>query len=154
MPDNNIEADKPLDESAGYEGPPPGVMLRWRRPLIVVAHVMVFVGALMMAFLLTSEMQFQRKWLVEQYPLLLALFIPIKLAIFGLFKQYRGWWRYVGISDLFGILRASLVSTMVTLAVWFASLNLPAARRHVGNLEEVSQAVFMLDMFATILLLA
>ncbi|HEX40676.1 MAG TPA: polysaccharide biosynthesis protein, partial [Phycisphaerales bacterium] len=40
------------------------------------------------------------------------------------------------------------------LAVWFASLNLPAARRHVGNLEEVSQAVFMLDMFATILLLA
>jgi len=154
MPDNNIEADKPLDESAGHEGPPPGVMLRWRRPLIVVAHVLVFAGALMMAFLLTSEMQFRREWLVERYPLLLALFIPIKLAIFGLFKQYRGWWRYVGISDLFGILRASLVSTMVALAVWFASLNLPAVRRHVGNLEEVSQAVFMLDMFATILLLA
>ncbi len=154
MPDNNVEAEKPLDEATGYEGPPPGLMLRWRRPLIVVAHVVVFAGALMLAFLLTSDMQFRRRWLVEQYPLLLAFFLPIKLAVFGLFKQYRGWWRYVGISDLFGILRASLVSAMLALAVWFAFLNIPDARRHVSNLEDFSQAVFMLDMFATILLLA
>jgi FlaA1/EpsC-like NDP-sugar epimerase len=110
----------------------------------------------MLSFLLANNMQFRRSWLVEQYPLLLFFFIIVKLPVFGLFKQYRGWWRYVGISDLTGITAASLASTAVIVALWFTVLNTTALRRNwlLDSMTEISQGVFMADMFATILLLA
>ncbi len=99
-------------------------------------------------------MQFKRSWLVQQYPYLLVFFIIIKLLVFALFKQYRGWWRYVGISDLLGILRASLLSTLVIVALWYAFISAQSIRRLLPNIAAVSQGVFMADMFATVLLMA
>ena len=114
-------------------------------------------------------MQFRRSWLVSQYPPLLLLFIVIKLLVFGFFKQYRGWWRYVSISDLIGILRASVVSTLIIVALWFGLLSLrglveqpssPQKPRQttpilqtLQDISEVSQGVFMADLFGTFLLL-
>ena len=157
MPDSNAHQksknQKPLDIST-----PPAVLLKFRKPLIILAHIAAFAASLILSFLLANKMQFRdangRNWLVEQYPLLLLFFIIIKLLIFGLFKQYRGWWRYVGITDLFGIAGASLVSTIIIIALWFTMLNTTSVRRALVNLTEVSQGVFMADMFATILLLA
>ena len=95
--------------------PPPTTLLRFRRPLIILAHIIAFAASLMLSFLVVHKMQFSppdpnEKWL-HLYPPLLLFFIVVKLPVFGLFKQYRGWWRYVGISDLLGIFRASLIST-------------------------------------------
>jgi FlaA1/EpsC-like NDP-sugar epimerase len=81
-------------------------------------------------------------------------FIIIKLLVFGFFKQYRGWWRYVGISDLLGILRASLVSTLIIVVLWTALTFTTSIRQKLHNITEVGQGVFMADMFATVLLLA
>ena len=108
----------------------------------------------MLAFLLANNMQFKHSWLLQQYPVLLVFFIIIKLLVFAAFKQYRGWWRYVGITDLTGIAAASLVSTLIIVVLWFTMLNTTSIRRALQNLTEVSQSVFMLDLFATILLLA
>jgi FlaA1/EpsC-like NDP-sugar epimerase len=108
----------------------------------------------MLAFLLANNMQFRRSWLTEQYPPLLLFFIIVKLVIFGLFKQYRGWWRYVGISDLLGILRASIVSTLIIVLLWWALINTALIRQKLPGMTEVGQGVFMADMFATVLLLA
>jgi FlaA1/EpsC-like NDP-sugar epimerase len=101
-------------------------------------------------------MQFRRDWLLEQYPLLVLFFIVIKLVVFALFKQYRGWWRYVGISDLLGILKASLVSSAIIVVLWFTvALNITEVRRTLPvSITEVGQGVFMADMFMTVLLLA
>ncbi|UCF43991.1 MAG: polysaccharide biosynthesis protein [Planctomycetota bacterium] len=97
----------------------------------------------------------QRDWLIEQYPLLLLFFVIIKLVVFGLFKQYRGWWRYVGISDLIGILRACLVSTLIIVALWYTVvLQIDSIRRYLQNIADVAQSIFLLDMFGTFLLLA
>ncbi|MGB7582049.1 MAG: hypothetical protein WBL85_06345, partial [Sedimentisphaerales bacterium] len=85
----------------------PNAMLKFRRPLIVLAHLVAFAVSLLLSFLATSNMQLQAEWLTKQSPTMLVLVIVVKIAIFGLFKQYRGWWRYVGISDLTGIVRAS-----------------------------------------------
>ncbi|MHC4623342.1 MAG: polysaccharide biosynthesis protein [Planctomycetota bacterium] len=138
----------------GLSGPPPG-LLRLRRPLIVLGHLVAFAGSLMLAFLLTNNMQFRRRWLLEQYPLLLFFFVVIKLVVFGLFKQYRGWWRYVGISDLTGILRASLVSTLIIVCLWTALIFAPTAvRQELQGVTEVGQGVFFADLFITFLLLA
>jgi len=135
---------------------PPPALLHYRKPLIILVHIIAFAASLMLSFLLANNMQFRRSWLVEQYPLLLVFLIIVKLVVFGLFKQYRGWWRYVGISDLIGILRASLVSTLIIVALWYAFISTTTIRRswYLENITEISQGVFMADMFGTVLLLA
>ena len=99
-------------------------------------------------------MQFSRKWMVEQYPLMLVFFLVVKIVIFGVFGQYHGWWRYVGISDLTGIIRASLASSLVIVVLWFLALQTDIVRKTLPAITEVGQGVFMADLFGTIFLLA
>ncbi|OHB81499.1 MAG: hypothetical protein A2Z38_09615 [Planctomycetes bacterium RBG_19FT_COMBO_48_8] len=107
----------------------------------------------MLSFLVVQNMQFRAEWL-ELYPALLMLFLIIKLPVFGLFKQYRGWWRYVGISDLLGIFGASLVSTFIIVVLWFAIGNIPAVRISLpSGLERPAEGVCIADMFATVFML-
>ena len=133
---------------------PPGFLLTFRKPLIILAHIVAFAASLMFSFLVAGNMQFRREWLVGQYPSLLLLFLAVKLPVFGLFQQYRGWWRYVSISDLRGILQASLVSTLIIVAIWFVViLQVPVVRRALPpDIAAISQGVFMADLFGTILL--
>lgn len=145
------------DHDSGSSGPPAqaaGLLLTIRKPLIILAHIGAFATSLLFAFLVANNMQFSRGWLVEQYPFFLLFFLAIKLPVFGLFRQYRGWWRYVSISDLLGILRASLVSTLVIVTIWFAvMLQIPAVRKALPvGIAAVSQGVFMADLFGTLLL--
>jgi FlaA1/EpsC-like NDP-sugar epimerase len=132
------------------------MLLAYRKPLIIFAHAVAFALSLMFSFLVASNMQFRRTWLVEQFPLMLVLVLIIKLPIFAFFQQYRGWWRYVGITDLFGIARASLASTGVIFALWVFFLYTPTLRRnpYLDSLTEMSQGIFMADMFGTVLILA
>jgi len=156
-PKNNPAPKTDAGESLPDLSPPLVALLRFRKPLIVLAHIVAFAVALMLSFLVANRMRFRdvagRNWLVEQYALLLLFFIIIKVVIFGLFKQYRGWWRYVGITDLMGIAGASLASTLTIVVLWFIMLNTTSVRRALASLTEVGQGVFMADMFATILIL-
>jgi FlaA1/EpsC-like NDP-sugar epimerase len=156
MPDSNINTQlKNKNLNPSELSMPPPALLRYRKPLIILAHIIAFAASLMFSFLLVKNMQFRRSWLVEQYPLLLLCFIVIKLAVFGLFKQYRGWWRYVGISDLTGIIGASVLSTLIIVVLWFAIvLRVGPVRRLLQNIDEIEQSIFMLDMAGTFLLLA
>jgi len=107
----------------------------------------------MLSFLVVQNMQFRQEWL-RIYPALLLYFLIVKLPVFGLFKQYRGWWRYVGISDLRSILMASLTSTTIIVLGWFAagqsstiSMSLPA------GMERPAEGVCIADVFATVFIL-
>jgi FlaA1/EpsC-like NDP-sugar epimerase len=141
---------KPSDMS-----PVSAMLLRYRRPLIIIAHIIVFAASLFFSFLVVHNMQLRLTWLVNQYPPLLLFFLVIKLLIFGLFKQYRGWWRYVGIQDLTGIMRSSLVSTFIIIALWFIMGQIESVRVHLpAGLETPAESICVADMFATIMLLA
>jgi FlaA1/EpsC-like NDP-sugar epimerase len=134
---------------------PQGWLLTLRRPLILLAHILAFALSLMVSFLVADQMQFERGWLVDQYPTLLLVFLAVKLAVFGGFGQYRGWWRYVGITDLWDIFRASLVSTLVLMGLWYTAVNIGEFRGVLPEaLLHVSQGVFVADLFGTILILA
>ena len=155
MPDSTTNSGTSQTKQPSYQipGTPPSILLTLRKPLVVLAHIIAFALSLAFSFLVANNMQFRRDWLVEQYPLLLAFFLVVKLPVFGLFKQYRGWWRYVGISDLLGILRASLVSTLAIVSLWFGAVYIGAVRRALPpGMFEISQGVFVADMFGTILL--
>ncbi|RKY08812.1 MAG: hypothetical protein DRP56_03530, partial [Planctomycetota bacterium] len=97
----------------------PKGILRYRKTLIILAHLGCFFGALLLAFLFAFDMQILRKWAIYQFPIILAIAIPVKLIIFARFKQYHGWWRYVGLGDLLNIAKASLVSTIILVAIWY-----------------------------------
>ncbi|MCF7972515.1 MAG: polysaccharide biosynthesis protein [Phycisphaerae bacterium] len=129
--------------------------LRLRLPMVILGHAVMFTGALLLSFLMVNNMQFKRVWVYAQYPLLLCILMPVKLLVFGQLNQYRGWWRYVGISDLLGIFRASLISTMAGFGLWFGLLSVAWLRRGpLGTLAEISQGIFVADLFSTIMLLA
>lgn len=147
----NIQIPEKSDEKSNINIPS-SVMLRFRRPLIIFAHILVFAASLMLAFLFVSNMQFG-EWFVRQYPKLLLCFIVIKIPVFVYFRQFQGWWRFVSISDLLAIVKASLVSTLILVVLWFGLLSAEPLRRHLQNFTTFSQAIFILDMFATIVLL-
>lgn len=95
-------------------------LLRYRWLLIILTHMGGFALSLLFAFLFAFSMNLDRKWMVGPYPLLLLFVLPIKLLVFGGFGQYRGWWRYVGISDLIQIVKASLLSAIIFMILWTA----------------------------------
>jgi FlaA1/EpsC-like NDP-sugar epimerase len=131
----------------------PAMFLRFRKLLIVLAHIAAFAVSLLLAFLVLNDMRLERYWLIEYYARFIGFFIIIKLIVFGLFKQYRGWWRYVGISDLLGILRASFVSTLIIVAFWFLAVpQIGFIRRNLPDIAHID-GVLMADMAATFLLL-
>ncbi|MHC4425084.1 MAG: polysaccharide biosynthesis protein [Planctomycetota bacterium] len=151
--DTNIQLNNKSQDLPEFSTHRPSVLLRFRRPLIILAHTIAFAASLMLSFLVVQNMEFKRAWL-DLYPTLLLLFIVVKLPIFWLFKQYRGWWRYVGISDLLGILRASLVSTLIIVVIWFAIAQIDAVPTNLPlGMERPAEGVCIADMFATFLLL-
>jgi len=93
--------------------------LRWRRPLIVGAHLATFILSMFLAFLMVNNMHLGRRWLVYPFPILLAVAIPIKLVVFGWFGQFRGWWRYVGITDLVDIAKGAVASAFLLIILWY-----------------------------------
>jgi len=155
MPDSNTNTRLKNKNQNQIELPtsPPAALLTFRKPLIILAHIVAFAGSLMLSFLMAHEMQFKSTWL-DLYPTLLLFFLLVKLPVFALFKQYRGWWRYVGVSDLLGILRASLISTLIIVALWFAMgyIN-PIRTKLPQDMREVAEGVCMADMFTTVLIL-
>jgi FlaA1/EpsC-like NDP-sugar epimerase len=156
MPDSNIDVQHhdSRQDRLRVSATPLSPLLTLRKPLVILAHIAAFAASLAFSFLVANNMQFKQEWLVGQYPFLLLFFLAVKLPVFGLFKQYRGWWRYVSISDLLGILRAALVSTLIIVAIWFVvMLRIPAVRHTLPtSIADVSQGVFMADLFGTILL--
>jgi len=155
MPDSNTNTRlKNKNQSRlGVTTPQPAVLLTFRKPLIILAHIVAFAASLMLSFLMAHEMQFKSTWL-KLYPTLVLFFLVVKLPVFALFKQYRGWWRYVGISDLLGILRASLISTLIIVAIWFAMGYINSIRTKLPpDMREVAEGVCMADMFTTVLIL-
>jgi FlaA1/EpsC-like NDP-sugar epimerase len=137
----------------GFSANSPATLLRFRKPLIILAHIAAFAVSLLLAFLVLNDMRLESYWLIEFYARFIGFFIIVKLVIFGLFKQYRGWWRYVGISDLLGILRASFVSTLIIVAFWFVAVpRIDIIRRNLPDIEHID-GVIMADMAATFLLL-
>ncbi|MBW8001481.1 MAG: polysaccharide biosynthesis protein [Planctomycetes bacterium] len=152
--DTNVAATDDSTDSGEVEVRPT-LLLRYRKLLIILAHAFVFALSLLLSFLLAKNMRFTDGWFFEQYPRMLIGFVIIKLIVFGFFKQYRGWWRYVSISDLTGITSSSVLSTLIIVTLWFAVvLNVAPVRQHLQSIADVAQSIFLLDMATTVLLLA
>ncbi len=149
--DNLTEEQGPEEESRAHWAVEK--LLYFRHLILIISHIIGFAAALFLSFLLIHNMQILPKWILYQYPLLLMCMLPVKLIVFGLFRQYQGWWRYVGISDLISIVKASLMSTLVISFLWYVMLWSPTIRRGLVNLTTIGYGVIMLDMFITMMVM-
>lgn len=137
-------------------------MIRYRTPLVVLAHGALFTLALLSAFLLAYNFRWRLlladeaiyDWFVKLYVPFLCLSLPSKLFAFHILGQYRNSWRYVGLRDLAGVLRASLVGSFIFIVAYFLTEAVsgqlfgdPAINR-AGRLPESS--VFLIDWAATV----
>jgi FlaA1/EpsC-like NDP-sugar epimerase len=125
-----------------YGGAVNSQIVKYRKVAIVVSQAGLLVLTYYLSFLLRFDFLLSaeyQKVFVQTIPLVLI----IKMAIFVYFRLFRGWWRYVGMSDLLDIIKAASASAVLL----FASVYL--MRGFVGY----PRSVIVIDMVLTILVI-
>jgi len=93
-------------------------IVKYRKILILLSQTALFACTYYLGFLLRFDFvvadHFQSVF-ISTLPLVLI----IKFATFYYFRLFRGWWRYVGMSDLLDIIKASFLSAvLISIAVY------------------------------------
>ena len=111
-----------------------------RKVLILVSQTGLLVFAYYSAFLLRFDFslgQPERLWFWKT----LGVILVLKLVFFYVFGLLRGWWQYVGMSDLLDLSKATLASTSILIGIVLIGL-------WPGGFP---RSVLLLDMALTIL---
>ena len=91
--------------------------LRYRMPLIVLSQVILICISYYSSFVLRLDSSFDASAHALFWQTL-PIVIVVKLVIFYYFGLLRGWWRYVGMSDLLNITSATfLASTLLFIFI-------------------------------------
>ena len=111
--------------------------------IVLGVDILLLAGSFYVAYLIRFEFDIPAYFLAAFYRMLPFVLIT-KIAFFYFFDLYRGMWRYTSIGDLFNIIKAASVSTLV---ITFYVL----IRYHfIGY----SRSVFLIDWCLTILFIA
>jgi FlaA1/EpsC-like NDP-sugar epimerase len=117
-------------------------ILKYRKVVIVLTQIALLTLAYYFSFLLRFDFQlsgsFQAVFLQT-----LPIALGIKLLTFFYFRLFRGWWRYVGMSDLLDIIKAALTSSVLLFGVIYATRGLIGYPR----------SVFIIDSLLTVMVI-
>jgi FlaA1/EpsC-like NDP-sugar epimerase len=116
------------------------LILKYRRPLIVVYHFCIIALSYYLSFLLKFDFMMPPEYRVVFFHTLLFL-IAVKMTVFYCFGLYGGMWRYVSIEDFWQIFKANALSSVFLIA---ASIFLPWFRFS-------SRPVFIIDFVLCLL---
>ena len=116
-------------------------IVKYRKIFILLSQTALFACTYYLSFLLRFDFvladHFQSIF-IKTLPFVLA----IKFATFYYFRLFRGWWRYVGMSDLLDIIKASFLSAvLISMAVYIEN-----GLSFVGY----PRSVFIIDLMLTI----
>ncbi len=116
-------------------------LLRYRMPLIVLSQIVLICFSYYSSFVLRLDSNFDASAHALFWQTL-PLVIVVKLLIFYHFGLLRGWWRYVGMSDVANIASATfLTSTLLFTTIVF-----------VVALKGYPRSVIPIDMVLSIML--
>ncbi len=90
-------------------------VLRYRRPFVLLIHLGLVIVSYALAFLLRFDFRippYYSQLMLKTLPMLVVL----KMAIFGHYGLFSGLWRYVGIDDIWRIIKANFFSTLFFLS--------------------------------------
>jgi FlaA1/EpsC-like NDP-sugar epimerase len=89
-------------------------VVRFRRPLIVLVHLLLTVIAYALAYLTRFDLEFPPEWrtfVLQSLPLL----VGIRLGVFAWLHLHEGLWLYVSLRDGLGIAKAVAISSTMFL---------------------------------------
>lgn len=109
-------------------------VLRFRRPLSVLAQLAVVCIANIAAFVLRFDLQIP-DWALQSMWKMLPWLVAIRAAVFVPFRVYEGLWRYTSIYDVQRIGLAGVVSGVL----FYAAVNSPF------GVESYPRSIFILD---------
>jgi len=133
---------------------PLGWMVRYRALVSMFAHMCLFAFSLLIAFGLRYDFRRWDHWFVHQYLTYLPLTLVVKLSIFGWLRLYRDTWRYVGLRDLFSIIKATHISIFICVVIYYASSFIWVNLLAEGMKAWVPNAVILLDWGCTIVVVS
>ncbi|MDD5428207.1 MAG: nucleoside-diphosphate sugar epimerase/dehydratase [Candidatus Omnitrophica bacterium] len=110
------------------------MILKYRRPIIILFHFCLIAAAYFFAFALRFDLNIPKEYITIFFKTLPVLIIA-KLAVFYYFGIFEGLWRYVGMDDLWQIIKANCAAT----AVFFAGEVL------MHGLQGFPRSVFIVD---------
>ena len=115
-------------------------MLYTRLFIILGIDIALIFASICGAHLVRFEFSFPPEFALSFYKILPAI-IFIKITTFFFFDLYRGMWRYTSISDLFNIIKASLISSFLIISFIL----------FITRFEGFSRSVFIIDWCLTVL---
>ncbi|HEY0141478.1 MAG TPA: nucleoside-diphosphate sugar epimerase/dehydratase [Thermoanaerobaculia bacterium] len=99
-----------------------------RVAILFLFHAIVFAGCYAFAWLVRFEFQPAPDAYMVTVKYTFPLVIGVQLLVGFLFGFYRGWWRYVGMTDVIRIFAGMTTALLVLLAAWYAGGVLADAR--------------------------
>jgi len=107
---------------------------KYRKLLIFFIHILLIAGAYILAYLIRFEFILE-----DEYPPLILKTLPwlltIKILVFYYYGLYSGLWRYVSMDDVWRILKASTISTVIFLLYVVFTI----------KLWKIPRSIFILD---------
>jgi FlaA1/EpsC-like NDP-sugar epimerase len=118
-------------------------LFEYRRPFVVLAHLVLWATAYTLAFLLRFDFDIPAAYRAPEYWLWSLPLLALHGAVFAWFGLFRGMWRYTGQRDLEQLGLATALSTGV-----FAALTVAI------GLESFPRSVFLLEPLLAVSLVA
>ena len=123
--------------------------------LLLVFHLVVFTAAYALAFLLRFDFEVPPEY-IPTFRSSMIVVVGLQLVVGFFFSYYKGWWRYVGVTDVVR-LGAGLTTTLALLVgIWYASPILGLEERFTRSPRGVlliDWAFAMLILFSTRLMI-
>lgn len=125
-----------------------------RMVISVATHTLLFVLSWFLAFCLAYNFKNFDRWFSEFFLPLLPIVVIIKLLVFVLSGQHRGWWRYVGLRDVFSVSTAAWWSCVLVMVLYYGLAIAPSLGVPIDPFagEDFPDSVFLLDLAGTVAL--
>lgn len=94
------------------------VFFKYRRVLVILSHLIIFVAAYYLSYLLRFDFNIPTNELHGFFQALPVIVI-LQCVAFGYFNLYHGLWQYVAMEDIIQIIKASVVSSLLFVVAVF-----------------------------------
>ena len=118
------------------------LLKKYRLPILLVGHVLMFLGIYWIAFSLRFDFRIPEKY-IANIRATMPLVLGIKILVFYFMGSIHGWWRYVTFSDFITLSKAAGAATVAVVLLDHFVL---------GNLQ-IPRGVILSDLILTIVLI-
>jgi FlaA1/EpsC-like NDP-sugar epimerase len=124
------------------------LLLRLRRPVVLLLHLLLVPLGYYMAFALRFDFRPPDRH-IELFWRTVPYLMVLRMASFAIFGLFHGWWRHVGMRDLIDLVRATTLSSVLLVLALFMTGDLTRA---AAGAEMLPRSVLVLDWITALVL--